>query len=156
MELDYGHMNEDDNVTNTTYTDFAILNTVKKTEQPPQPAWKILRTYGGLIAGATNEFSIVLASNSPAATKPSYLDVANAIVITNISDGILGPQTNGIFPLIATVSPKEVTLILKPLPAGQSVDFNLLDGKEVLVTNLNHQIVNPQTSSQSAGSPKPQ
>jgi hypothetical protein len=145
IKLLYGHKNEDDSFTTAIYQNFAFLNK-NKTNVPATTtlAWKILRTYGGLIAGTNNQFNIVLAPTLPAATNATwYLDVSNAIVITtNSPDGVLGRLVSGIYLLnFKTNNPAEVSFTLGPLPAGQTVDFNLLDSKEDLKANLNHQVV---------------
>jgi|SRR5208283_126835 len=82
LVLNFGHENESTIWKTENYAHFAELG--KPQDDQPSSAWKIVRTYGNLTAGsATNQFSIVLASNSPAAfTNKWYLDVANPIVIS--------------------------------------------------------------------------
>jgi hypothetical protein len=96
-----------------------------------------------LVAGASNEFHIVLATNSPsAATANWYLDIANTIsTVTKDEHGILGQQTNGLYELRGTNTPGEIVFKFGPLPADQAVDFNLWNDKGELVTNLSHQMV---------------
>jgi hypothetical protein len=162
LKLIYGLENEDDFITNK-YTHFAILNSSQNTQKGDQQSlpWKIDRTYGSLIAGAaSNVFIIVLATNSsPDITNKWFLDVASPIVITNSSptNGALGQRTNGLYLLqVQTNDSYEVTFTFGPLLAGQTVDFNLLNEKHTVLTNMNHQVVYPsQASPQGANASKP-
>jgi hypothetical protein len=150
LELVYGQPNEDNFVTNE-YTNFDILDAGVGNSYQQLLPWKIERTYGTLIAGASSTITIVLATNSsPAITNKWFLDVNNPLVITNSpNNGVLGTRINGIYPLqIPPNNSYEVTFTLGPLLAGQSVDFNLLNDKQILETNLNHQIVSQASSSQ--------
>ncbi|HEY1717676.1 MAG TPA: hypothetical protein VGH42_05190, partial [Verrucomicrobiae bacterium] len=149
IDLIYSQTNED-NFTTTGYTNFAILN--KKSDQQTVP-WKIVQTYGSLVAGAaSNQLAVVFSASLSEATNQNYfLDVENPIVITNYPvDGVLATRTNGIYLLQATNSPQEVTFTFGPLMTGQIVDFNLLNGKRDFVANLNRQIVYPPNSSQTS------
>jgi hypothetical protein len=132
-----------------TYTNFFLLGAGKPNEQPKVP-WEILRTYGTLIAGtASNQFSVVLKYTPEKAATNWFLDVKSPTIITNIpSNGVLVQQPDGVFALNATNANSKVTFIFGPLSADQAIDFNLLDAKENVVTNLNHQLVNPPNSSQ--------
>jgi hypothetical protein len=137
----------------SNYTEFANVDSNTKNEKmstTTPAAWNIIRTYGALTAGVTNDFGIVLATNATFATGTNqtwYLDVANAIVVATTNTPRVLP--NGMYQLNATNDSTEIVFTLKPLPSGQAVDFNLWNEKE-LVTNLNHQVVYPSSSS-SAG-----
>jgi hypothetical protein len=150
LVLNFGHAGEGAFSGTNAYTSFATLPSTKA--DPSPPAWKIIRTYGNLVAGVTNQFSIVLATNSPEALSANwYLDVENPIVITNSPiGGVLDLRTNGIYHLQAGSISSEVTFTFAPLLTGQSVDFNLLNSEQAFVANLNHQIVFPPNSSQSS------
>lgn len=154
LKLTYGEKDED-YFGAKAYTHFAILNNAKNTPKSDQQLlpWKIDRTYGGLIAGAaSNPFMIVLATNeAPDITNKWFLDVASPFVITNDSptNGVLGTPQNRLYPLqVQTNDSYAVTFTFGPLLAGQTVDFNLLNEKYAVVTNMNHQVVYPANSSQ--------
>ncbi len=154
VDLVYGQQGENYFFTNT-YANFAILKTPKNNKSAEQPfPWKITRTYGTLIAdAASNVFSIVLATNSPDITNEWFLDVASPIVITNDSpaNGVLGSPQNRLYPLqVQTTNSYEVTFTFGRLLAGQTVDFNLLNKDQIVVTNMNHQVVYPSNSSQTS------
>jgi len=160
IDLVYGQEGENYFFTNT-YANFAFLNNSKNNKSAEKPfPWKITRTYGSLIAGAaSNVFSIVLATNSPEATNNTwFLDVASPIVLTNSPlGGVLAKYENGLYQLqVPTGNSYEVTFTFGPLLAGQTVDFNLLDKDQTVVTNMNHQVVSPsQTSASGANGGKP-
>jgi hypothetical protein len=144
LKLDYGQPADDDYAT-SNYLSFASIG---KTKAPAGPqAWSIKRTYGGLIAGQTNQFEIVLASSTLVGTNMWYLDVANAEVsLNNPTNGVVAAKPDGVFALTATNVNTRVAFTVGPLPAGQTVEFNLLDEKETVVTNLFRQVVQPVSS----------
>jgi len=150
--LDVEYKDDDEDVSaKSIYSDFVFVKSAAKSAQPSIP-WKVLRTYGVLTAGVTNDFGIVFVTNSPDATNAYFLDVANAIVVsaTNNAGGALTRKSNGMYPLDVTDDSAELVFTLKPLPAGQAVDFNLWKEENELETNLNKQVVGPPISSQSS------
>ena len=131
-------------IDSNSYRNFANFNLSSPT------SWKIVRTYGALTAGVTNNFSVVLANNSEGVQNTNYLDVAGPIVVavTNGAGWDFRRGADGLYQLYPTNRPVEVTFQLGPLPSGRTVDFNLWNDKNEFVANLNHQVVYPSTSSQ--------
>jgi hypothetical protein len=144
--------NNETSLTNS-YCSFMKLN--GKNAVPP-PAWKILRTYGLLLAGPTNQFSIVLATNA-ANPGTSYLDIENPQVLSQTNGGVLGNSINGVYPLVAqnVTNNNLVTFTFGPLITGQTVSFDLLDQDQKFIAVLTNAMVYPPNSSQTSSSASP-
>jgi hypothetical protein len=124
---------------------------VKSKSIATPPAWSIVRTYGLLIAGPTNVFSIVLADSTNAIVTTNYLDVEYPQILSETNWGVLGTQINRVYPLLATTN-NLVTFTFGPLITGQNVNFDLLGPDQKKLTTMTTATVYPANSSQPSSS----
>jgi hypothetical protein len=135
--------NDEANLT-ASYNSFVM---VKNKLTPPPPAWSIVRTYGLLIAGPTNVFTIVLANSTNAIATTNYLDIENPQILSETNGGVLGNQISEVYPLVVTNN-NFATFTFGPLITGQNVNFNLLGPDQKLIATLATAMVYPPNSSQ--------
>jgi hypothetical protein len=139
--------NDEANLT-ASYNSFVM---VKNKLTPPPPAWSIVRTYGLLIAGPTNVFTIVLANSTNAIATTNYLDIENPQIVSQTNGGVLGKQINEVYTLVVTNN-NFATFTFGPLITGQNVNFNLLGPDQKFIATLATAMVYPPNSSQTTSS----
>jgi hypothetical protein len=148
FELDLILETNDEAYLTAPYTSFIML---KNKPTPPPPAWSIVRTYGLLIAGPTNVFTIVLANSTNAIATTNYLDIENPQIVSETSGGVLGNQINEVYTLVVTNN-NFATFTFGPLITGQNVNFNLLGPDQKFIATLATAMVYPPNSSQTTSS----
>lgn len=139
----------DDSYTTNFYDAFVTLK--KQTNSLPPP-WSIVRTYGVLTAGMSNQLSIVLQTNSVNTNYTTYyLDIENPQVLSYTNYGVFSSYINGVYQLAVTNN-YLATFTFGTLLTGQTITFNLLDQNQKFVATLNTQTVYPPNSTQTASS----